>query len=158
VGVATTRRATIRNNIVYANQWNDYRVIAVGSAALGGGVQQDTAVYNNTIFVNPPNSTSINAVQGFNIVFNNLLYAPNSTGGVTLVAGTANGGDGANGNDIAGANPFIVDAPDQQDEFALKSSAPQINAGVTTLFVGQDFFGRPRDAQPDVGALEFNSQ
>jgi hypothetical protein len=164
--VTDTTRYTFRNNVRFSAGLREFQGLNYSANDLGQGAT-DVAAYNNTFYYRADTGTvsgtaittgsTVRAIRaGGNIVTNNLLYAPLSTGTRQVWEGQTNGGDGVAGNDIASANPFAV-APDVFSEFALKSGAPQINAGVTTLPVYRDVTGAFRTGAPDVGAFEFGS-
>jgi hypothetical protein len=180
---ATTRRIALRNNVIWAHRWMETNGFSLGKtptpASGSGGTTADLAAYGNTLYQQiPPFVRPVRMFRGgFAYRFNNLLWAPGNSGAiVTIMEEDANLGDGVAGNDIAAPNntPFVSTAPSSIAQFALKSGAVQINAGISsgaslgsqaspapTLAVGlynpRDFTGAFRTGAPDIGAFEFGS-
>ncbi len=60
---------------------------------------------------------------------------------------------GKNGN--INSNPLFVNAP--AGDYHLTTASPAIDAGTTIGAPGYDLYGAPRDAQPDLGAVEYGA-
>lgn len=58
-------------------------------------------------------------------------------------------------NDICRLPPGLVNSSIDAFDAHLLSNSPAIDAGTTSGAPADDFDGRPRDAQPDIGAYEF---
>ena len=58
-------------------------------------------------------------------------------------------------------NPLFVNAPDHlletQFNFNLKNNSPAIGIALTSFAPSDDFFGKIRDSNPDLGAIEYSS-
>jgi hypothetical protein len=161
---SNTRRGVYRNNIFHARNWTQADFLVIGSSG-GGGQTDDLAAYGNTFYVPPPIPSTFAAIQfaPWEIIFNNLLYAITGSGIDAFLIrnnpleGPNRGDNPALGNDIASANPFAVNDPNQFMQFGLAAGAPQIDAGVTTLYNPIDAYANFRSGAPDIGAVEFGS-
>jgi hypothetical protein len=128
------------NNVVYNNQ------TGVGVNYGASNVQ----IYNNTIY-NHPNGMGIEVGTGAsgtnarnNILYRNGQALANYSGSTTASSNLT-------------TDPRFADATN--GNFALQSSSPAIDAGVTISIVTTDFLGAPRPsgAAYDIGAIEYGS-
>ncbi len=138
-----TDRVIIEHNTIFKNGTTNE------SAAGGIGINNtdDVTIRNNISYAEPDHwALGTLAQPNTNLnVTNNLLYNENGTEDID--------------NNIATgwteANPLFNDAAN--GDFSLMLTSPAINNGSTSGTQSLDFNGDTRDANPDIGALEYDN-
>lgn len=133
------------NTVTYAGQTQSGKNI--GISAQGG---DDNKFINNISFIdNAWSGFPISIANETNIeIANNLIFGVNgSLSQDTDATGVAT-------NTIVG-NPLFVD--ENNFDFNLTVNSPAKNVGNVTSAPSDDFLGNARDANPDIGAIEYNS-
>jgi len=72
-----------------------------------------------------------------------------------IITGTKNIPSPCPSGSLCGVSPGLRSSSIQAFDAHLEATSPAINAGTTAGAPGDDFDGRPRDAQPDIGAYEW---
>ncbi len=137
-----TERVIVEHNTVYKNgTTND-------SSAGGIGINNtDKVTIRNNISYAEPNHWAIGTLANPNTnltVTNNLVYNEGGTEDVDHNISTG----------WIETDPLFNDA--SNNDFSLKSNSPAIDAGSTTGTQSLDFNSNTRDANPDIGAIEFS--
>lgn len=144
-------RAEIFNNTVYSNAHtniNDPSIASTGTNA-GISVQSSTNItINNNIVVVP---------TGFTPALVALAKCQTGCETESLSNNLIYGGDNEYGTGSTTADPKFTNMAG--NIVTLQSSSPAINQGtkVTGQFATTDFLGNTRDANPDIGAYEYQS-
>lgn len=144
-------RAEIFNNTVYSNAHtniNDPSIASTGTNA-GISVQSSTNItINNNIVVVP---------TGFTPALVALAKCQTGCETESLSNNLIYGGDNEYGTGSTTADPKFTNMAG--NVVTLQSSSPAINQGtkVTGQFATTDFLGNTRDANPDIGAYEYQS-
>lgn len=171
----THGRILVANNLTY---WNGFSGVHSNT-----GIRID--FINNTAYLNSYTGTIGGSMNGRNIgisaqtgddvrIVNNISVVDGSWDGFALSASNLTNLTIADNliystttaleldNDVtAVATGTLQAAPHFQDadnlNFGLRADSPAVDAGSAVLAPSDDFNGHPRDAQPDLGALEFGS-
>lgn len=126
----------------------------IGISAQGGS---DIRILNNISIIDSALSKSaissnITANEGL-VVNNNLIF------GTSLAGATGTINDNATvlavQTNAQKVDPLFIDAVNF--DFSLQQSSTAIDATGATNSPSNDFFGNPRDGNPDIGAIEFNN-
>lgn len=165
-GIQVTADAIVRNNIVLGSAAN-----AIASNAVQGGSAGNLTIVNNTLLMSGGNGIRLNSVSGAVTVANNAIYAPQAyairaTGSTNLVYSSSNAGQGGLLGVVAGfdnggsvASDFhaaaLTNVPPQN---LMPNSAILVGAGDAGYLPVDDFYGRIRGAQHDVGAYRADGQ
>ncbi|QFR38967.1 hypothetical protein A9Q91_01905 [Candidatus Gracilibacteria bacterium 28_42_T64] len=132
----------IQNNIVYGDNGSYF------DTGIGVEKAHNPKIYNNTVYTNNNGSLPLDArFTSTTAEFINNIYYPNYFSirdGATVNAS----------NNISVGSTAFVDIANL--DFNLVTASAPINAGID-VGISNDFIGFIRDAQPDIGALEFNS-
>lgn len=141
----SAERVTVRNNIIWMEDWQAYNGIAGGDF-----------VYNNTCYT--PNSSGSCVSSLGSQVFGNLFYAPNCAGDECEAATNGKGDDSLL---VTDTTPFVSDLTGAEltpSDFALRDGSPAIEAGVESAFVYSDFTMKLRssdDSKAHAGAMQW---
>ena len=151
----TGKRMDFINNTCYYNSYTNTITYAGGNQTgnnIGISAQEseDIRMINNVVFID-------NAWGGFPIsvantgnftVYDNMVFGDNGPlnqdGGVFAVR-----------VDTTVSDP-LFENPEQFD-FHLKATSPAIGVANASFAPDNDFYGNPRDASPDLGAIEYDS-
>ena len=182
--ISGTGRILVANNLCYWNGFsgvhsNDgYRIDFINNTCYLNS-------YTNTITYSGQTQKGQNigvSCQSSNDIkmINNISVVDTDWGGFALSAGNTSNlevdnnliygynGTIAQDNDVKSidtntliANPLFVNTPnyliESEYDFNLENNSPAIGIALTSFAPSDDFFGNTRDANPDLGAIEYSS-
>ena len=142
-----TNRATIEHNTVFDNATTNHG----NPGGIGVNASDDVKILSN-ISYSKSNKWALgilaepvtNLVLDSNIVFNN-------SGSVNVIKSTASNSLTSGWNEI---NPLFTD--ENNFDFSLSNSSAAINNASSQSGQTIDYFGVARDANPDIGAIEYS--
>lgn len=154
--VHKTDKTTVEFNTVYKNGTSN----TGDPGGIGINDSNDVTIRNNISYAKP-DKFAIGKVGGVinNLtVVSNILFNENGTTGVISKIDNTNTNNLTVGNNgLWVTNPLLKDPDIAAANLKLQSTSPAINKAVVSSFSILDYDGVGRDANPDIGAFEFQN-